>query len=151
MNPGAELPPDGHRPRWLPLITVAFVVHLLFCAQRLPLKALPARLESVAQWWRVGPVAYHLRDEPLASMKAVDFLVANTAEDCVVLFAGEFRGALELANALLAPRMLYDEAAVPPGASSVHGRPLARVRLEGRVEGVVVLESTPDSLRLRLR
>ena len=151
MNSGAEPRPGGGRPRGLLLIAAALVVHLLFCAQRLPLKALPARLESVAQLSRVGPVAYHLRDEPVASLEVVEFLIANTPEDCVLLFSGEDRGTLELVNALLAPRLLYIEATVPQGASSVHGRPLARARLAGRGEGVVVLESTLDSLGLRLR
>ena len=65
--------------------------------------------------------------------------------------AGRATVPLEFPPALLAPRLFVDERAVPPGAVTAAGRPLARGVLPDGSSGVLVLQGTADGVGLVLR
>lgn len=139
------------RPLWLRLLALALAAHVLFGVQRLATKSLPARLTEIAEFREVGAIRFHLAKSP-ASADILEFIATNTPADSVVLFSGEGRGMMELAAALLAPRLLYARAATTAATTMVHGRPLARANHPDLGEGTLVLVGVDRSeLRLELR
>jgi hypothetical protein len=139
------------RPLWLRLLALALAAHLLFGVQRLGTKSLPARLEEISRFREVGAIRYHLGKSP-ANADILEFLAKNTPEDAVILFAGEDRGVMELAAALLSPRLLYARHAAADDATMVHGRPLARGDHPELGEGTWILVGVDrNELRLELR
>jgi hypothetical protein len=138
-------------PPWRLVLGLLFWVHILFGMQRLVWRGLPDRVEAVERYATQGPVRFHLEEFYRESIPVVEFLLDGTPPDAVVLYEGEPRGVIELAVALLHPRLLLEARAAPPEATLVHGRPLARGRLPGVEEGVLVLVCTEQTLELRRR
>lgn len=126
------------------------LVHVLLAVQRLPGKVYKRRAEQLGRMQEEGLVDFFLSRDPQAS-KSVQWLLDNTAPDSVILIRGHWQGTLEVANALLYPRMLYSEPAAPAAASHLHGRPIARGAPDGVGAGVLVLVDDGETLRLSLR
>ena len=132
------------------ILLLLILVHVLLAVQRLPGKVYGRRADQLATIQSKGLVDYHLGRDP-KSAKAVQWLLDNTKPSSVVLYRGHWKGSLELANALLHPRMLYLERAAPKTKLQVHQRPLATGTLEGQGTGTLVLANDDGSLRLTLR
>jgi hypothetical protein len=129
---------------------VLILVHILLAVQRLPGKVYGRRADQLTAIQDKGLVNYFLGRNP-QSVKVVQWLLDNTKPDSVVLYRGHWKGSLELANALLHPRMLYLERAAPKTALKVHQLPIATGTLDGQGTGTLVLASDGESLRLTLR
>lgn len=127
------------RPLWLRLLGLALVVHLLFCVQRVETNAVPKRLEHVELIHDKGMIHFHLRRLSPESIPVLEFIEEHTPADAMVLFRGEARGLLELAAALLSPRLLYQDISAPAGAKTIHGRPVAHVTHPKLGTGTLVL------------
>ena len=151
----AKLPtmkPDQlKRPRWLQLVGLALLAHLLFCVQRIETKALPGRIDEITAWREMGPIEFHMRADA-ETARAVQFLADHTPPDALILRRGTTRGLIEHTAALLRPRLLYDLAAADPNATHAHGRPFARANHPDLGEGTLVLVAVDtNTLRLELR
>ncbi len=135
----------GHKALTLALGT-ALLAHLGLGLLRIPKKAWLARIAEVRRYEREGPVRFHLKVYGEESIRAIERVLEESPPASVVLFRGEWRGPLEFAPALLHPRLVVREHALPPGATSYHGRPLAR-----DPEGVFVLVGRSDRILLERR
>ncbi|MCA8955625.1 MAG: hypothetical protein KDC87_06100 [Planctomycetes bacterium] len=133
------------------LVVLAVLAHLLFGLQRVPAKALPKRLAQIRDYRTRGDIGFHVGRLSPESVPAVELLRARTPPDSVVLFDGQWRGAMELASALLHPRLFLRRDAVGKHERTAHGRPLARATLPGLGTGTLVLVGDADRLRLELQ
>ena len=127
------------RPLWLQLLGLALLAHLLFGVQRIETNAFPKRLEHVSMIHDKGMIHFHLRRLSPDSIPVLEFIEKNTPADAIVLFRGERRGLLELAAALLSPRLLYQDISAPAGAKTIHGRPIAHATHPKLGTGTLVL------------
>jgi len=117
-----------------------------------PGKVWARRLDDVAAYREQGAAAFLLGGARLEGAEALQWLQRHVPADAAVLWRWPCKGALEFAAALLAPRLVVDERAVPPEATTAAGRPLARGVLPDGARGVLVLEGTADQhLVLRVR
>ncbi|MCU0862859.1 MAG: glycosyltransferase family 4 protein [Planctomycetes bacterium] len=138
-------------PGWMVLAMVLLAVHLLLGIVRLPGKVWARRLDDVAAYREQGAVSYLFRGAKLEGAEIVQWLQREVPPDAAVLWRWPCDGALEFPPALLAPRLFVDERAVPPGAVTAAGRPLARGVLPDGSSGVLVLQGTADGAGLVLR
>lgn len=136
------------------ILYLLLLVHLLLAIQRLPGKVYRRRADHLEQIRAKGYVDFFLGDDP-PTAKSVQWLLDNTPADSVILIRGSvtggWQGDLELANALLHPRLLYSEPAAPPGATELYGRRIARGTLIGQGTGTLVLLDDGKTLQLGLR
>jgi len=140
------------RPTWTTLLLALLAAHVLLGAARLPGKVWARRLGDIAAYRDLGAARYFLDDGHLHGAGAIEWLLANTPPDAVVLWRGDSKGALEFAPALLAPRLVVRDDACPPHASRHLDRPLARLGGNGRQQGpVLALVGRGDDLALEAR
>jgi hypothetical protein len=137
------------RSAWRRVLELAVVAHIAFGVLRLPHAAWGKRLDQMRALEQRGAIDFHLESYGSLTVETVREL-SLLPEDSVVLWRGDHRGPIELVPALLRPRLLYAEAAVPPGATHVLGRPLARQR-SGAGERCIVLVAEGRNLRLEAR
>ena len=97
-----------------------------------------------------GPVNFFLGRDPRAA-QSVRWLLDNTAPDSVILIRGHWQGSLEIANALLYPRLLYSESSAPASASHIHGQRIASGTPDDPEAGVLVLANDGGTLRISPR
>jgi hypothetical protein len=127
------------------------VIHILFGAQRM-YKGLERRTQQLEHIAEKGHVDFFLHRKDPAAVPLVQWLLANTGEDAVVLLRGPlWQGTMEVVAALLHPRLVYAEEAVPAGARTVHGRPIARGLRPPLGHGTLVLIDDGAHLRLEVR
>jgi hypothetical protein len=135
--------------RLRPILLALLGAHVLWCLARIPHAVFSKRAREVAEFRALGGVEYLLARNELSGAEVVRSLQRDTPERCAVLFAGEPRGVLEFAAALLWPRLLVDAKALP-GVHEIRGIPFARGTVGG-VEGELVLHATRERLWLELR
>lgn len=138
-------------PRWSDLLVGLLLLHILWGAARIPGKVWGERLDDVAQYRRVGPAAYHLGNRYRSGAAAVEQVLATTPEQAVLLWRGDWRNALEFVPPLIAPRLLVNVIACPPGTTTYLGRPVATGRLSDGRSGVLVLIGQGESVALEVR
>ena len=134
----------------LGVLSALVVVHVVWGLARVPGKVIARRIDDVAAYRSRGDAAFLLGNARLKGADAIEWVAANTALDAVVLWEGEPRGALEFPPALLAPRLLVEVRACPPGAVQYAGRTVARGTANDRT-GAVVLIAADDGLRVEVR
>ncbi|MFQ5504799.1 MAG: hypothetical protein ACE5F1_08395 [Planctomycetota bacterium] len=132
-------------------LLLAFVVHLGIGVLRIPGKAYVKRLRQIQEYRQKGQVRYFMERFGSDTVDTMNWILENTPEDSVLLFRGSWRIAMEFVPALIHPRLLYAEDAVSPGASEVHGRPIARGLHPGVGRGQLVLVGRRNSLELETR
>lgn len=116
----------------LPVVLGALVLaHVVFGLLRVPHVVVGRRLLEIADYRREGDAAYVLRTAFLRGADAIAALRRATPADAVIGYRGGQKGALEFAPALLWPRLCCNAAALPAGASTAHGRPIAAQVLVG--------------------
>ncbi|MCK5945425.1 MAG: hypothetical protein KAI24_25770, partial [Planctomycetes bacterium] len=126
--------------------------HVLLGVARLPGKAIARRVDEVDAYRRLGAARYLLDSAHLDGADAIEWLLQNTDEQAAVLWRWPADGALEFVAALIAPRLLVDERAVPAGATSFAGRTIATGTVPSGARGAVVVQGTEDGgLRLTTR
>jgi hypothetical protein len=144
-------PDQLKRPLWLQLLGISLFVHILFCVQRVGIKALPGRIDEVSEWRDKGPIGFHFGTDT-ETARTVQFLADHTPPDALILRKGLTRGLVEHAAALLAPRLLYDLTVAGPDMAYVDGRPFAHAVHPTLGEGTLVLFAVDThTLRLELR
>ncbi len=127
----------------------ALAVHVAWGVARLPGKVIARRAEHVRAFERDGATRALFDANGLAGADAIDWLLAHTAPDAVVAWAGDETGAMEFAPALLWPRLVVAAEALGAGERWC-GRAIARGRLGGR-DGTFVLVGAGRELRLEVR
>lgn len=105
-------------------LLLALVAHLLFCGLRVPFVPIGKRASDIAAVRRDGEVAWHFRLTDPQTRELAVWLSTAMPADAVLPWRGEGRGAMQLLSALLYPRLLVFEQALPPGATHYHGRPV---------------------------
>jgi hypothetical protein len=101
--------------------------HVGLVVVRLPMTVFDRRFGQVAAFRAEGQAHYLFRTSGRDGVAAVDELLRSTPADAIVAWRGDAHGAVELAPALLWPRLLVDERALPPAAATFLGRPVARL------------------------
>jgi hypothetical protein len=125
---------------WSRLLAGALAVHIAWGLARVPVKVIARRHEDIAAHERAGATRAQFAANGCDGAEAVEWLQAHTAPDAVVAWTGTTKGAMELAAALLWPRLLV--AATDLGdAPRWHGRPIAHGTWQGR-DGRLVLVGT---------
>lgn len=152
----APLPPTAGpatgRSAVVVLLLVLLVAHLALAVARLPGKVWARRLDDVATWRERGAAAFLLDGAQLDGAADLQWLLDHAPADSAVLWRWPADGAVEFVATLLAPRLLVDERAVPIGAVSHGGRPLAQGELRNGQRGVFVVQGTADEgLVVRVR
>jgi len=133
------------------VLVVAIAFHLIFCASRIPSKAWRKRFQQVDKFRAEGPIRYFLADYADGTVEAVEWLAENTPERSIVLYRGLARSAIELANAALYPRLLFDANASSSESTGISGIPFASGTHPTLGTGTFVLISSAEGLRLTLR
>jgi len=136
---------------WVHVLAALIIVHIAVGAARIPTKVWGSRHQQIERYRAVGPIRFHLDNEHRRGATAVEAVVAQTPENAVVLWAGEWKGALEFAPGLIAPRILVHEPDCPPGQPSLFGRPIGVGRLPSGASGPLVLVGKGDNLELEVR
>lgn len=135
---------------WLLLALLG--AHLALGALRVPGKVYGRRIADVEAYRRDGAARFLLDSARLGGADELEWLLAHTADDCVVLWRWPADGALEFAAALLAPRLVVDERKVAPGTVRFAGRPIAVGSAPDGATGQLVLQGTDGGgLRLTAR
>jgi hypothetical protein len=127
------------------LVVLAFVLvaaHLVLVAARLPGRVWARRVDDVAAYRERGAPHFLLEGAKRDGAADLAWLLRAAPPDSVVLWRWPADGALEFVAALLAPRLLVDERAVPPDATAHAGRPLAQGTLPDGTHGVLVVQGT---------
>lgn len=141
-------------PRWRPtaahVLAALVLVHVVWGLARVPGKVLMRRVADVAAYHERGGAAFFLDGKDLHGAAAIEWVLANTPAQSVVLWEGEPMGSLEFAPTLLAPRLVVHAAICPPTALAYAGRPVARAAIGDRA-GAVVLLATRNDLRVEVR
>jgi hypothetical protein len=101
--------------------------HVGLVVLRLPTTVIGRRFAQVGAFHSEGQAHYLFRTSGRDGVAAVDELLRSTPADAIVAWRGEAHGAIELAPALLWPRLLVAERALPPDAATFLGRPVARL------------------------
>ena len=142
------------RARLQTLLLLLILAHILLAVQRLPGKVYRRRAEQLQDLREKGAASFFF-GRNVEAAKTVQWLLDHTPTDCAVLFRlahpNDWQGPLELANAVLQPRILYAEPRTPAGANSMHGRSFATGTLPSGNHGTLVLIAEGESLRLSLR
>ncbi|HEB53233.1 MAG TPA: hypothetical protein ENI87_08270 [bacterium] len=114
--------------------------HLLLGIARLPGRVWQRRVAEVRAYREAGAARFLLERAKLDGADEIEWLLANVPADHVVLWRWPADGALEFVAALLAPRLVVDERAVPDDATTFAGRPIAtsangRIVVQGTEHG----------------
>lgn len=133
------------------LVLVGLILHLLFCLQRLPLRTVPKQLEQISAYQRAGDIAYHLRDYPPQTRATLERLRQMSRPEHVIFAEGAAQGVMELAVALLHPRLVLAESGYYGDLRSFHRRPVLFSQDPELGEGRVVLVARGDRLILEVR
>lgn len=133
------------------LLALLFL-HLAIGIGRLPGKVWARRLHEIEQYRQQGAARFLLDSAQLGGTDVLEWLLANTADDSVVLWRWPADGALEFAAALLAPRLVVDDREVPGGATTFAGRQIASGTVPSGERGLITIQGTDDGgLRLVVR
>ncbi len=147
--------PHATRRIWPRLAVALLAGHLLFCAVRVPYAAYGQRWQAVREWQQRGAADYHLRLDDEETRRVAGWLVATVPMDAVVLYDGSPQGCHQQLAALLFPRLLVHESAVPSGATTATsaGRPVFRQAppWDPTATGTPVVVGGLETLRLRWR
>ena len=127
---------------------VALAAHLGFGLARVPHAVIGKRLDEVQAWGAEGPAHYLFRTAALEGVEAIDELLRTTADDAVIVWRGTTKGAMEVAPALLWPRLLVGEQALHPDATRFLERPVAS--WHGEPRQLVLVAEGPEGRSLRL-
>lgn len=137
--------------RWSSLLIALLGIHIIWGAARIPGKVYGKRFERIRHYLEVGGPAYHLDNDYRQGAAEVRLLLAETDENCILLWRGEWRGSLEFVPALIAPRLLVAENTCPADATDLFGRPLGQGQLADGRNGIFVLVGGENRLNLELR
>lgn len=138
------------------ILTLLALGHLGWNGARLVSGGVLKRGKRISGWREAGPVGWHFDRNRMAGGELVEWIRQHSPDQCVVLFAGVHQDAMELAAALLAPRVLVSADAVAPEAVSwesggrhypIAGGPLP----EGGSGGLWLLTGHGNSLTLEAR
>lgn len=127
---------------------VLFVAHWIVVAVRIP-RNLDKKLEEISTYRELGRHAFPFRKHAPESASIVKRLVSSTPADAVLYYEGEFKGNLELAAALLYPRLLIRFNPARPERGSAFERSIARLRAPDGSHRYPVLQGRGKSLGLR--
>ena len=133
------------------VLWLVLLAHVVWCVGRIPGVVFGKRIEEVREFRQQGDIRYLLARNALEGAEQIEWLRANTPELCAILFRGTRRGSLEFAAALLWPRELCAIERIASDQNYVDGKPLARGKLPGKGEGVLVLVARDHGLDLELR
>ena len=136
----------------VPVLVALLVLHVAFGVARLPGRVWMRRIDEVAEYRTKGAVRFLLDSAQLGGAAELEWLLANTPPDSVILWRWPADGALEFAAALLAPRLVVDDRALPGGDSTFAGRDVARGTVPSGATGLITVQGTDDGgLRLLVR
>lgn len=125
--------------------------HLLLAWVRMP-RSIIKKLTEIHEYEELGAAAFPFRGHAPESARIVERLLESTPEDALLYYEGDFKGDLELAAALLYPRLLIRYDPDRPGRRSALGRSIARLPSpEGDPRFPVLLGKTGRPLALRWR
>jgi len=123
--------------------------HLAIGIIRLPTRVIGRRLDEIELYQQKGAARFLLDDAKIQGADEIEWLLANTDKDCVVLWRWPCDGALEFAAALLAPRLIVDERKVSRGDTTFAGRNIAVGTTPSGEHGLITLQgTTTNGLRL---
>lgn len=137
---------------WRAVLLVLLSLHVGLGLVRLPGKVWLRRVEEVADYRAKGAARFLLDSAQLGGAAELEWLLANTDPDSVVLWRWPADGALEFTGALLAPRLVVDDRVVPDGATTFAGRRIATGTVPSGEHGLITVQGTDDGgLRLTVR
>lgn len=137
---------------WRVALLALLSLHVGLGLLRLPGKVWTRRVEEVADYRAKGAARFLLDSAQLGGAAELEWLLANTEPDRVILWRWPADGALEFTGALLAPRLVVDERAVPADAATFAGRRIATGTLPSGEHGQIIVQGTDDGgLRLTVR
>ena len=123
--------------------------HLAIGIVRIPSRVISRRLDDIAQHQELGAARFLTESAKLQGADELEWVLANTPANCVVLWRWPADGALEFAAALLAPRLLVDCRQVPAGSTRFADRDIAIGTTPSGEHGLITLQGTDtDGLRL---
>ena len=138
-------------PRWFRVAIALLIVHIAVGVARIPSKVWGERQDAISHHHEVGAARYHVGNEHHFGADVIERILGDSQEDTVVLWRGEWKGAMEFAPALLAPRLLIPAGKCPKDATSWRGHDLATVRNSSGDLVVPVLVGTGAGIELELR
>lgn len=116
--------------------------HLALGIGRIPSRVMMRRLDEIHEYERKGPARFLLEDAKLQGADELEWILANTDRDSVILWRWPSDGALEFAAALLAPRLVVDERKVDKRATEFAGRTIATGTTPSGDTGQITLQGT---------
>ncbi len=136
----------GPWPKRLLLFAVGF--HLVFGLLRVPKGTYAKRLAQIHKFETQGQVRYFLERFGQDSIDVIDWIRSKTPEDSVVLFEGEWRGAMELVPALIHPRLLVEAKAIRATQTEYKGRPIVHGPYKALGKAALVLVGREKTLEV---
>ena len=133
------------------LLLILLGAHFAVATLRIPTKHWGKRLDEIARYEEKGRYHFYFGDEQQQNGDLLQWLAENTPEDSVVLWRGEWKGAMEFAPALLWPRLVVDVRAVPIAERFFEQRLIAAGTHPELGAGQFVLVAEGGLLRLELR
>lgn len=136
------------------ILAALVVVHIVWGLARVPGKVLARRVDDVATYRANGGPAFFLSDKGLRGAAAIEWVLANTPAECVVLWEGDPMGSLEFAPVLLAPRLVVHAKVCPPTQERYAGLPVARAAFRaetGARAGAIVIVAAKTDLHIEVR
>jgi len=124
------------------VLLALLLAHLAIGVGRYPTRVIGRRLAEIELYEQKGGARFLLEDAKIPGAEQLEWLLANTDKDSVILWRWPSDGALEFAAALLAPRLVVDERKVPPGASTFAGRTIASGTTPSGERGLITLQGT---------
>lgn len=134
------------------LLLALLGAHVVLGMLRLPGKVWARRLDEIATYQQKGPAGFFLDTAHQHGAEVVEWLLANTPPDAVVLWRGESKGALEFVPSLIAPRLLVREQSASHGSARYLDRPLARLATaNGELGPVLVVVGRGNTIAMEAR
>lgn len=134
------------------VVLILLGAHLAIGIGRMPSRVIGRRLDEIEQYREMGAARYLLENAKIQGADELEWVLANTDENSVILWRWPSDGALEFAAALLIPRLVVDERKVPVGATSFAGRDIATGTTPSGERGLITLHGTDtEGLRLTTR
>jgi len=133
---------------WGKCILVLLGAQFLLALVRIP-RTVDKKLAEISEYQELGRSAFPFRGHAPESAAVVDQLIQSTPSECLLYYEGAWKGDLELAAALLYPRLLIRFDPERPRRDGAFGRRFARIKAGDGAARLLVIQGRGKSLGLR--
>ena len=151
MPPATTSTQVSGSPKITRLLAFLLVAHVGWGLARVPTKVWAKRLDEIEQFESEGPSGFFLDNEHRRGGPALQRLCDTNPQDRIVLWRGEWKGAMEFVPAVVAPRLVVHESAWPSDPARWRDYEPARITDSSGVERTAVIIGATDHVRVEVR